>query len=74
MNGGGGGPDSPPHEARRTVPDTVLRGVFWVLGSVVSVRRGTLVLGIIAGRVFTPSQFGAVAAGIAVVLAFAQPE
>ncbi len=58
------------HEARRTVPDTVLRGVFWVLGSVVSVRRGTLVLGIIAGRVFTPSQFGAVAAGIAVVLAF----
>jgi O-antigen/teichoic acid export membrane protein len=58
------------HEARRTVPDTVLRGVFWVLGSVVSVRRGTLVLGIIAGRVFTPSQFGAVAAAIAVVLAF----
>lgn len=58
------------HEARGTVPGTVLRGVFWVLGSVVSVRRGTLVLGIIAGRVFTPSQFGAVAAGIAVVLAF----
>jgi PST family polysaccharide transporter len=58
------------HGGRRTVPDTVLRGVFWVLGSVVSVRRGTLVLGIIAGRVFTPSQFGAVAAAIAIVLAF----
>ena len=58
------------HRERRTVPDTVLRGVFWVLGSVVSARRGTLVLGIIAGRVFTPSQFGAVAAAIAVVLAF----
>jgi O-antigen/teichoic acid export membrane protein len=58
------------HEARRTVPGTVLRGVFWVLGSVVSARRGTLVLGIIAGRVFTPSQFGAVAAAIAVLLAF----
>jgi PST family polysaccharide transporter len=44
--------------------------VFWVLGSVVSARRGTLVLGIIAGRVFAPGQFGAVAAAIAVVLAF----
>jgi O-antigen/teichoic acid export membrane protein len=58
------------HGERRTVPDTVLRGVFWVLGSVVSARRGTLVLGIVAGRVFTPSQFGAVAAAIAVLLAF----
>ena len=55
---------------RRTVGGTALRGVFWVLGSVVSARRGTLVLGIIAGRVFTPGQFGAVAAAIAVVLAF----
>ena len=46
------------------------RGVLWLLGSVVSARRGTLVLGIIAGRVFTPGQFGAVAAALVVVLAF----
>jgi PST family polysaccharide transporter len=46
------------------------RGVLWLLGSVVAARRGTLVLGIIAGRVFTPGQFGAVAAAVVVVLAF----
>ena len=46
------------------------RAVFWLLGSVVAARRGTLVLGIIAGRVFTPRQFGAVAAALVVVLAF----
>src|ERR1700722_10216306 len=46
------------------------RGVLWLLGSVVAARRGTLVLGIIAGRIFTPGQFGAVAAALAVVLAF----
>ena len=46
------------------------RGVLWLLGSVVAARRGTLVLGIIAGRIFTPGQFGAVAAALVVVLAF----
>ncbi len=46
------------------------RGILWLLGSVVAARRGTLVLGIIAGRVFTPGQFGAVAAAVVVVLAF----
>ena len=46
------------------------RAVFWLLGSVVAARRGTLVLGIIAGRVFAPKEFGAVAAALAVVLAF----
>jgi PST family polysaccharide transporter len=46
------------------------RGILWLLGSVVAARRGTLVLGIIAGRIFTPAQFGAVAAAVVVVLAF----
>ncbi len=48
----------------------IMRAVFWLLGSVVSARRGTLVLGIIAGRIFAPKEFGAVAAALAVVLAF----
>lgn len=46
------------------------RGVLWLLGSVVAARRGTLVLGIIAGRILTPGQFGAVAAAVVVVMAF----
>jgi O-antigen/teichoic acid export membrane protein len=46
------------------------RAVFWLLGSVVAARRGTLVLGIIAGRLFAPREFGAVAAALVVVLAF----
>ena len=48
----------------------ITRGVLWLLGSVVAARRGTLVLGIIAGRILTPGQFGTVAAALAVVLAF----
>ena len=48
----------------------ITRGVLWLLGSVVAARRGTLVLGIIAGRILTPGQFGTVAAALVVVLAF----
>ena len=59
-----------PPAAGRTAAGMIGRGVLWLLGSVVAARRGTLVLGIIAGRIFTPAQFGAVAAAVVVVLAF----
>jgi O-antigen/teichoic acid export membrane protein len=59
-----------PPAAGHTVAGMIGRGVLWLLGSVVAARRGTLVLGIIAGRIFTPGQFGAVAAALVVVLAF----
>ena len=59
-----------PPAAGHTAAGMIGRGVLWLLGSVVAARRGTLVLGIIAGRIFTPAQFGAVAAAVVVVLAF----
>lgn len=65
-----GGLHGRPPVAGRTAAGMIGRGVLWLLGSVVAARRGTLVLGIIAGRIFTPAQFGAVAAAVAVVLAF----
>ena len=66
----GGGLHGRPPAAGLSMLGMLGRGVLWLLGSVVSARRGTLVLGIIAGRIFTPGQFGAVAAALAVVLAF----
>jgi O-antigen/teichoic acid export membrane protein len=66
----GGGLHGRPPAAGHSMLGMLGRGVLWLLGSVVAARRGTLVLGIIAGRIFTPGQFGAVAAAIAVVLAF----
>jgi O-antigen/teichoic acid export membrane protein len=65
-----GGLHGRPPAAGRTAAGMIGRGVLWLLGSVVAARRGTLVLGIIAGRIFTPAQFGAVAAAVVVVLAF----
>lgn len=59
-----------PPTATTTVLGACARAVFWLLGSVVAARRGTLVLGIIAGRFFAPKEFGAVAAALVVVLAF----
>ena len=65
-----GGLHGRPPAAGRSAAGLLGRGVLWLLGSVVAARRGTLVLGIIAGRIFTPAQFGAVAAALVVVLAF----
>jgi O-antigen/teichoic acid export membrane protein len=65
-----GGLHGRPPAAGRGAAGMIGRGVLWLLGSVVAARRGTLVLGIIAGRIFTPAEFGAVAAAVAVVLAF----